>query len=274
MAVTRPSIELLSIGEELLIGRISNTNAQYLARRIASLGGRVTRITTIGDDIDEIALEIKAGLARAPRLILTTGGLGPTFDDKTLEGIAKGLDRKTALDEEALDMLKKRYAELAAARHQVYEMTPARLKMAMLPEGSSALRNPAGSAPGVIVRVNDVSVVALPGVPAEMEAIFETGLADMIRGWSNAFFAEGSFRVEGIGESDLAPSIDAAMRENPSVYVKSHPRGQAGGFYVILHLTTSSDTVEKAQEAVHKTADKLKELVTAKGGSFTSSADS
>jgi molybdenum cofactor synthesis domain-containing protein len=266
-----PHVELISIGEELLIGKIANTNAQFLARRIASLGGRVTRITVVGDDVDAIAEAVKESLSRKPDVIITTGGLGPTFDDKTLEGIAKGLGRPLVLDDKALKMVKERYEHLSTVRGQTYEMTPARLKMARIPEGSLAIRNPLGTAPGVLIKLDGCFLVALPGVPSEMEAIFEDSIAPIIKSLSKSIFHEKSLRVEGIFESDLAPLIDMAMRENPSVYVKSHPRMEEGRGYIELHLTTSSETLEKARESIERTAGRLKELIEQQGGYVTSS---
>ena len=85
-------VELICIGNELLIGKTLNTNAHWLAKRITSLGLKVRRITTVEDSLEEISSAIKEALLRKPRFIITTGGLGPTFDDKTLEGIAKALN--------------------------------------------------------------------------------------------------------------------------------------------------------------------------------------
>ncbi|MEM3693264.1 MAG: nicotinamide mononucleotide deamidase-related protein [Candidatus Bathyarchaeia archaeon] len=263
-----PHVELISIGEELLIGKIANTNAQFLARRIVSLGGRVRRITVVGDDVDVIAETIRESLSRKPNLIITTGGLGPTFDDKTLEGIARALGRSLVLDDEALKMVKERYAHLSSLRGQTYELTPARLKMAKIPEGSSALHNPVGTAPGVLIKLEGCFLVALPGVPSEMEAIFEESIAPIIRNLSKSVFHEKSLRVEGIFESDLAPLIDVAMRENATVYVKSHPRMEEGKGYIELHLTTSSETLEKAKESIERTAEILRELIQQRGGSI------
>ena len=99
-------MEIICIGNELLIGKTLNTNAQWIAKRATSLGMAVKRITVVGDDVDEIAGAVREALQRKPRFILTTGGLGPTFDDKTLEGIARALNRELKVDESALNMIK------------------------------------------------------------------------------------------------------------------------------------------------------------------------
>ena len=102
-------MEIVCVGNELLIGKTLNTNAHWLARRATSLGIMVKQITVVGDDVDEIAKVIREALKRKPRFIITTGGLGPTFDDKTLEGIAKALNLKLEVNEKALKMVRKKY---------------------------------------------------------------------------------------------------------------------------------------------------------------------
>ncbi|MGB9853532.1 MAG: molybdopterin-binding protein, partial [Candidatus Bathyarchaeales archaeon] len=146
-------IEIVCIGNELLIGKTLNTNAQWLAKRATSLGITVKRITVVGDEVEEIANAIREALQRKPRFLITTGGLGPTFDDKTLEGIAKALNRKLELNQKALQMVKEKYEAYAkAGKIEEVEMTPHRVKMAMLPEGAEPLQNPVGTAPGVIMK--------------------------------------------------------------------------------------------------------------------------
>jgi nicotinamide-nucleotide amidase len=146
------NVELISIGNELLIGKILNTNAHWLAKRITSLGLSVRRITVVGDDLDEISSAIRETIQRRPAFIITTGGLGPTFDDKTLEGVARAIGRELKENKEALEMIKKKYEQyVAEGRMRKLELTPYRVKMATLPEGSKPLPNPVGTAPGVLV---------------------------------------------------------------------------------------------------------------------------
>ncbi len=99
-------IEIICIGNELLIGKIKDTNAHYLAKQATQLGANVKRVTVIQDTIEEIACTINEAIARKPQFIVTTGGLGPTFDDKTLQGIAKALNRKLEVNPKALAMVK------------------------------------------------------------------------------------------------------------------------------------------------------------------------
>jgi nicotinamide-nucleotide amidase len=108
--MTMLTVEILCIGNELLSGITINTNAQWISQKIAETGGSVNRITVVGDDIDEISLAVKECLSRKPSWLIISGGLGPTYDDKTLEGVSVGLGVRLALDSTAVEMLKKSYA--------------------------------------------------------------------------------------------------------------------------------------------------------------------
>lgn len=261
--------EILTIGNELLIGKILNTNAHWLSRRITSLGGRVTRIITIGDDVDEISMTIRDCLARKPDFIITVGGLGPTFDDKTLEGVARALSLNLKVDSEAFNMVKMKYESLGRARGEKIELTPARIKMATLPEKAKPLTNPVGTAPGVLLEADGVTIISLPGVPDEMKAIFEDSICSIIRGRSKLVFCEKSLRLEGIYESDLAPIIDQVLKINPRVYIKSHPKREEGCAYIELHLSTSDESLEECFRMIDITAAEVKKHVVERGGRVT-----
>lgn len=258
--------EILTVGNELLIGKIVNTNAYWLAKRITSLGGRVTRILVVGDDVEEIASALRSCLSRRPDFVLTIGGLGPTFDDKTLEGVAKALGRRLRVNERALEMVKSKYEYLSRVRGKSLELTRARVKMATLPEGAKPLRNPVGTAPGVLLEVEDVTIVSLPGVPGEMKAIFDEHLAPLIRDRSKLFFCEKTFKVDGIYESELAPIIEQVLKGNPRVYIKSHPKREEGVAYVELHLSTSVEKREEGERLIEFTASELRKFITERGG--------
>ncbi|MEM0490984.1 MAG: nicotinamide mononucleotide deamidase-related protein [Acidilobaceae archaeon] len=215
----RPEAWILSIGNELLVGRIVNTNASWLARRLTFMGFNVSRIITIPDSIDDIALEVRRGLGKV-RVIITTGGLGPTHDDVTLEGIAKALNKNLILNSEAYEMIKEFY------NRRNMPLTRERIKMAYMPEGARALRNPIGSAPGCIIEVDSTIIVSLPGVPREMEAIFEEEVKSILEIIAPKIsIVECSLKTRGIPESSIAPFLEHIAKSHSNVYVKSHPLG-------------------------------------------------
>jgi len=262
------NLEIICVGNELLIGKTLNTNAQWMAKRATTLGMNVKRINTVSDDANEIAKAVQEALQRQPRFIITTGGLGPTFDDKTLEGIAEALNRKLDLNEKALKMVKEKYeAFFQQGRIDKVEMTPPRIKMATLPKGTEPLQNPIGTAPAVMIEVKETILIALPGVPSEMEAIFEGTITSMLKKESgNVTFFETSLYADDIFESALAPLLDQTMRTNPYIYIKSHPRGEEKVPHIELHFSTTAKDPKIARERLGKAIIQLSELIGENGG--------
>lgn len=261
-------VEIITIGNELLIGKILNTNAHWLAKRITSLGLSVRRITVVGDDLNEISSAVREAIQRRPALIITTGGLGPTFDDKTLEGVAIATGRQLEENKEALEMVRRRYEELVAegALERV-ELTQYRLKMAMLPKGAKPLPNPVGTAPGVLMEHEGVTLIMLPGVPEEMKAIFEESVVPIIRRAAGGMvFYEASLEVTGIYESDLAPLIEEVMRDNPYVYIKSHPKVSEKARKIELHLSTTCSDEKVAKQRMERAIMQISTLISDRGG--------
>jgi nicotinamide-nucleotide amidase len=261
-------MEIICIGNELLIGKILNTNAKWMARRATSLGIMVKRITVARDEADEIAAVTTEALKRKARFIITTGGLGPTFDDKTLEGIAKALNRKLEVNENALKMVREKYEAFAKERRiEKAELTPPRVKMAKLPEKAKTLHNPVGTAPGVMITAKGTVLIALPGVPSEMEAIFEESIVPLLKkAAGGTTFFETSIFADNIMESNLAPLIDQTMHDNAFVYIKSHPKGRENTPHIELHFSTTAKDSKTAKNRLGKALSQLSELIEKNGG--------
>lgn len=258
-------LEIICIGNELLIGKIQDTNAHYLSFQATRLGINVKRVTVIQDIIEEIVSTINEAIARKPTFIITTGGLGPTFDDMTLEGIAKALNRKLEVNEKAIEMIKERYRELAKTRNlpAKFELTKPRLKMARLPEKSEPIHNPVGSAPAVLIDLQGTLLFALPGVPLEMEGIFQETIAPMLKQASgNNGFYETSLFIDSLMESVLSPLIDIVMNDNKGVYVKSHVKvdGQSKP-HIEVHLTLVGQSCDEPNERLQKAKRQLLMLI-------------
>ena len=261
-------VEIVCVGNELLIGKTLNTNAHWLAKRITALGLLVNRITVVGDEVKKIAKALREAIHRKPKFIITTGGLGPTFDDKTLEGVAEAFGSRLKVDEKALKMVEEKYVKYASEmRREKFELTPARVKMATIPEGAESLPNPVGTAPAIKIREDDVTVFVLPGVPSEMEAIFEDSLLPVLKAAAgNLTFFEASLFVENVMESEMAPLIDQVMHDNPFIYIKSHPLGAEKKPRLELHLSTTAEDAEMAKKRVGRALIQLSGMVKAKGG--------
>jgi nicotinamide-nucleotide amidase len=218
-------VDIIAIGKEILRGQTLDTNSNWLAKRITALGGRVGRIVVPDDDVGTIAGEIEASFGNGADVIITTGGLGPTFDDKTLAGIAEATGNPLALHSEALALVARRYQEFyERGSVESPDITPPREKMAHVPQGSEILDNPVGAAPAVFLQTPRGVIFALPGVPKEMHAIFEGAvLSRLTEILGPAVYLEEGVKT-GVGdESVLGGLVDQVMKRVPGVYLKSKP---------------------------------------------------
>ncbi|MER3407715.1 MAG: competence damage-inducible protein A [Nitrososphaera sp.] len=217
-------IEILCVGNELLSGITLNTNSHWLCGQVAAAGGTVNRVTVVRDELAAISSAVREILARRPDILVTTGGLGATYDDMTLEGVAAALGRRVAVDRQAVQMLRESYRR----RGLHYRLTKARLKMATIPEGSVPIANPVGSAPSVSIDVEKTKIFCVPGVPSEMKAIFKKQILPLIKEGVGAFVAkEVNYMVTGVSEAMIAPALLKIVGANPghAMYIKTHPRG-------------------------------------------------
>jgi len=263
-------VEILSIGNELLLGNTVNTNASWIATQVTTVGGSVSRITTVGDNLGEIGRAIKETLRRKPDVLITTGGVGPTFDDMTLKGVAKALGLRIKLSKTAVGMIQQHYEQ--RFRKRIIKLSKPRLKMAQIPAGSTPILNPVGTAPAVKLTVGSTQIFCLPGVPSEAKAIFLDTVSKVIRAKAGGnTFTEKWLRASGVMESAIAPIIDQVMRQYPGVYIKSHPRGfeTKGRSRIELHFSTFSKKPEKAEAIVRRAAEGISKELRGKGANVT-----
>ena len=261
------NIEFLMIGNELLIGKIKDTNSNWMAKRVTKYGHQLKRITTIGDDLVEISNTLSEILSREPDLIVTSGGLGPTFDDMTLQAVALGLNRELELDSHAYGSIKKAYE--AASKRGILKfdgMTKEQEKMAYLPSGATPLPNVRGTAPGVKIQEKKTTIFCLPGVPAEMEAMFNNLISPILKAQKGKFIEKG-FIFCGIGESQIAPFITEIGKRYPQLWLKTHPRI---GISVEVELSITCFNVENGEEVVDKAIMEVEEIVRKLNGTIKS----
>ncbi|MDA4121032.1 MAG: molybdopterin-binding protein [Thaumarchaeota archaeon] len=258
-------VEMLAVGKELLIGRTLNTNAHWVGGRLARKGTMLKEVTTIDDDLEEISSAIRNILRRSPDFLVVVGGLGPTPDDMTLEGIAKGLGVKMKPNAKALALIKEHYGKRGM---QDVELTPARRKMSVLPEGAEPVVNEVGTAPGVRLAVGGTMMYSLPGVPAEMKSIYSRSVEPEIIAKLGLLHRKYlRFKLEGILESVLAPIISVELRKHPAAYVKSHPRGMREGVSRIeLDIAVVGEEAKHTnEEALHLAGEMTRAIVEAGG---------
>jgi nicotinamide-nucleotide amidase len=241
----------IAVGNELLLGDVLDTNSNWLCSQVTGLGARMKRVAMVRDELDAIADEAKASLKRKPDLLVTSGGLGPTTDDITLQGVAQGVGRPVELNPQALKMVQSRYEGLAKAGHvKDGALTDARRKMAYFPKGGLPITNPVGTAPACLLRLKGSFVISLPGVPGELQGIWQGPLMPYLSEvFGEVAYLERALLVHCQDESLLAPILKEVGTAYPQVYIKS--RAKEFGTAIKIKVTLSSagqrmDTVAKA----------------------------
>ena len=215
------SVEIVTVGTELLLGRLVDTNGAYIARALADHGVDVYAKHSVGDNLERLATMLADALTRADGVI-TTGGLGPTVDDLTKEAVSAALGLPLELHEPSLRAIERRIRSFGR-----FEVTENNRRQAILPAGSFVLENPHGTAPGFVAFRSDGKFVAsMPGVPSEMHVMLEERLMPWLIerfGLDSAIFAR-TLHTVGIPESELDGRIEDLFRtsHNPKIAVLAH----------------------------------------------------
>ncbi len=212
---------IITVGNEILRGDITNTNASYMAKELTRRGHTVRRIISVPDDVDEIADEVVRA-SKASDFVLVTGGLGATHDDVTTEAIAKAFNRKLVVNREVYEWLSKFSKNEEAIR-----------KISSVPEGSEIIWNDVGAAPAFIVE----NVAVMPGVPAEMENTFRK----ILERFGRESYHEEVMEVEGF-EVRIVEKLNEVVRRFPDVQIGSYPKPG----YVVLKFTGGDEERVKA----------------------------
>lgn len=239
-------VEILSIGDELLRGIVQETNSHWIATRVAARGATLRRTMLLPDEPEIVADEMRRALARRPALIVTHGGLGPTDDDRTREAIALATGRPCERNADAEAIVRRRYHELhAAGAITGADANDAALTMADLPRGARPIDNHIGTAPGVVLVHDDSVIVALPGVPPELQWMWDEPLAPMLDDLLGpGGFDERTVEIEYRDESRIAELLARVQAAHPAVYVKSRARGF--GHEDLLRITVAANAASDA----------------------------
>ena len=208
-------VEILSIGTELLLGNIVNTNAQWISEELSSLGLNHFRQSTIGDNTNRISKLIKEISSRS-NLLITTGGLGPTPDDLTTEAIAKSFNASLFEREYLWDEIIKKLS-LSSSNLNKSSLK----KQCFFPKNAQIINNPRGTAPGMIWEpIEGFTIMTFPGVPSEMKEMWkETAIDYLKNNFSDGYiFFSNTLKFSGIGESTLSEKIDHLLKlKNPTI---------------------------------------------------------
>ncbi len=210
--------ELISIGTELLLGAITDTNATYIAQALQQIGLDLIFKTTVGDNEARIAQVIDQALNRVD-VVITSGGLGPTIDDVTREAIARASGRPLEFRQELLDQIANRFHRFGV------QMSDNNRRQAMVPQGAISIENPVGTAPIFILQTERGVIMTLPGVPREMKHLLDNALIPWLRDYIDepAVIKSLILRTAGIGESQIDARItDLMIGTNPTVGLAAH----------------------------------------------------
>jgi len=213
-----PSAEILTIGTEILLGEILDTNSRYLARALRDAGIDLYRQTTVGDNKQRISQAILSALEESD-IIITTGGLGPTVDDPTRDGVALAMGVETEFRPELWEQIQDRF------RRYGHQPTKNNMRQAYVPQGAIAVENQVGTAPSFIVETDRHAILSLPGVPREMEYLMQNEVLPYLRARYNlkGIIKARILHTAGVGESQIDSLIgDLETLSNPTVGLSAH----------------------------------------------------
>ncbi|MBK1811777.1 competence/damage-inducible protein A [Clostridium sp. YIM B02505] len=240
--------EIISVGTEILLGDIVNTNAQFLAKELASIGIEVYNQTVVGDNEERMLKAFKNAFEKCD-LIVTTGGLGPTPDDLTKETAAKFFDQELVVHEESWKHIESYFSKSGRV------MEGSNAKQAYFPKDAVVLPNPNGTAPGAILKKDEKIIVVLPGPPKEMKPMFINHVFPYLQQYSDTMLVSKVLRIFGIGEGVMAEEISDIISDqsNPTVAPYAKERD------VTLRITAKAKDEEEAKRLIKPVEDKIRE---------------
>lgn len=253
--------EILCVGTELLIGDIVNTNAAYISSRLAEMGISQYHQSVVGDNPERLSEALKTALGRSD-LVITSGGLGPTYDDLTKETAAKLMGRDMHIDAESLEAIKTYFAKTGRV------MSPNNEKQAHVPEGSVVFKNFNGTAPGIGIEdfANNKIIVMLPGPPRELEPMFANEVMPYLLKFTDSVFVSHNINIFGMGESSVEQALHGLMEnsQNPTVapYVNT---GE-----VRLRVTARAKTNDECEKLC---ADMIEKILATEVGEYVYGVD-
>lgn len=251
--------EIITIGNEILTGRINDTNSTYIAKRLYEIGVEVIRKTSV----DDAAMAIEAAIIRAlddADVIIVSGGLGPTSDDITKPSLAAVFGKTLVMSEKAMESVKRRLAEFGK------KVSGANLSQAMIPEGSDVLINRFGTAPGICIRKNDKILFALPGVPNEMKSLLDEQILPILKAeGKRKFVVTRDIFTTGEPESNIGENV-SEINFDKCVKIGFYPNFLGIAIHVAVEAESEEDAREILDNGVEKICDTLGEAVYSTNG--------
>ena len=255
-------VEILSIGTEVVLGRIQDTNASWLAAKLSSVGANVRRITAVSDDPVELQYVVMDMVGRDTGLVVSTGGLGPTPDDLTVDTLARAAGCRVEQDPVSLGDYRNRRGISEGS-----PMPPSLNKMASVPTAAKVFVNPVGWAPAFMVPIQGTLVFAMPGPPREVKGVYCSHLAPMARHWYSGRTLAQRIRVN-MHESEVSPLLEQVMSRFPEAYLKAYVALSDGSGLPIDIIVRRKQDIALAHELEH-VVEYLSELIQDQGGQLT-----
>ncbi len=244
-------VEIITVGDELLWGQTADSNASFLSRRLLQMGLPPRWQTTVGDDPENIREGLLTAAGRAD-MVLITGGLGATDDDRTRDALAQALGQPLVLDDSLWKAISQRLDAHGWATRSAHQ------RLALIPRGSRPLPNPVGLAPGLLAETEGISFFALPGVPAEMQAMFEQQIAPVLENLkSDTAIRRRCLRTVGVGETEIAETIHKLSLRKVTVSYLPGPCG------VDLWLTARASLAREADDLLSRASRRIEERLEA-----------
>jgi len=211
------NVEIIATGDELIYGRILDTNSNWIAKRVAEMGARLRRVTMIGDEPELIGSTLLNALKRDAHFIVITGGLGPSEDDLTVDSIGVALGRETFIDEEGAAKIEATYRKRGITERSSIDRGR---RMARILIDSDPMQNPVGFAVGMKIDIGGKTVCTLPGVPSEMKGMFDAHVAPMIMSQTNTVFVARTFNISMVWK-EFFPLYRRMQLDYPDIYIKN-----------------------------------------------------
>ncbi len=239
------SAEIVTIGTEMLLGDLVDTNTAWISQRLAKLGVGVYRHTTVGDNSERIIGALREAASRSD-LVVTTGGLGPTSDDLTNQCLATLTGREMVEYMEAREHVERKFAQFGR------QPSPSNYKQALFPKGTELIPNPLGTAMGALVEWGETLFATLPGVPSEMKRMFEETIEPLLRRRSDGSIVSKTLHFAGLGESALAEKVQDFLDATDPTVAPLASQGK-----VRLRITTRAATEEEAQQKISPVEEEI-----------------
>ncbi|MBD3287367.1 CinA family nicotinamide mononucleotide deamidase-related protein [candidate division KSB1 bacterium] len=233
--------EILSIGDEILIGQTVNTNAAFIGRKLTEIGIDVRWVSAVGDTRDDILNAISAADSRAD-VIITTGGLGPTHDDITKNVFCEYFGSNLVLDKALQEKVRQRFEKRGM------EMPAVNIGQAMVPDNAEILKNPFGTAPGLRFEKNGKYFFVIPGVPFEMKNLVLSEIIPFLSGMTNNFIRYRTIRTTDIGESSLFEKIDIVDKLQETASIAFLPKYSGVDIRITAHGSSERDCLQKIKK--------------------------